>query len=207
MSSADLSTQESTRNFPVIYLTGAPATGKSSLCQELADAVEAIEVFEYGAELTAYLNEKHRKGSDFSQDELRRMSAKVANKEDIEVVDDRLLSMVKEKRRDHVVLIDSHAVTKESYGFRVTGFDIERIRLLEPTHIVCLYAWPGVVRARISQDSGGRPHVSGEEAEMHAHLQSSVAIGYGLATGAPVYFFDSSVERHELVNLVRSLVP
>lgn len=207
MSGGDLLPQESTKNFPVIYLTGAPATGKSSLCRELVGAIEAIEVFEYGAELTAYLNEKHGKTSDISQDELRTMSAKVANKEDIEVVDDRLLSMVKEKRRDRVVLVDSHAVTKESYGFRVTGFDIERIRVLEPTHIVCLYTWPEVIRARLSQNSGGRPTVSDEEAEMHAHLQSSVAIGYGLATGAPVYFFDSSVDRHKLVNLIRSLVP
>lgn len=203
---ADSRSDGSSESFAVVYVTGAPASGKSSLCRELVGIFEAIAVFEYGAQLTSYLNEKYEKESKFVQDDLREMSSRVAKKEDIERVDELLLRMVELERQKSNVIIDSHAVTKEHYGFRVTGFDVEKIRLLGPSHIVCLYASPEVIQARINQESGGRPTVSKLEAEMHAQLQSSVAIGYGLATGAPVYFFDSSGDKGKILDWFRSVI-
>ena len=192
--------------FSVVYLTGAPASGKSSLCRELVNAFRSVTIFEYGAELTSYLNEQCQKESKISQSDLRRQSSGIASKEDIEKVDERLLTMVNTERRKAHVIVDSHAVTKEHYGFRVTGFELEKVRLLRPSHIVCLYTAPNVIQDRISRVSGGRPLISRMEAEIHAQLQGSVAIGYGLATGAPVYFFDSSGDNLKIVDWFRTVL-
>ena len=93
-------------------------------------------------------------------------------------------------------------MTKEHYGFRVTGFDVPTIQRLNPDILVCLYASAEVTRARIQADSMGRPLISEFESDMHTHLQAAVVIQYGVLTGKAVYFFDSSVTQQELTDKV-----
>ena len=59
---------------------------------------------------------------------------------DIEAVDEILIDEVDTKRKYQDILIDSHPVTKESYGFRVMPFRAEQIDALSPDIIVSLYA-------------------------------------------------------------------
>jgi adenylate kinase len=77
--------------FDVIYLTGAPAAGKSSLAGRLGQVISPIKVFNYGQELTEYLAAKS--GSPYHQDELRRQSAQVITPEDVEALDSILLNL------------------------------------------------------------------------------------------------------------------
>ena len=46
----------------VIYLTGAPASGKSSTTRMLADRVPGLRVWEYGARLTEHVPKAHLRG-------------------------------------------------------------------------------------------------------------------------------------------------
>jgi adenylate kinase len=187
---------DSTVNYKVIYLTGAPASGKSSLTRRLTKLVDPLAIFEYGTRLTEYVN--RNRGDSLDQSKLREKSSSLVSPADVEAVDAELIDFVaRERVRSHVI-IDSHAVTKESFGYRVTAYSLDRFALLEPTQIWTLYTSPEIAIDRISNDAQGRPAISIEEARLHTHLQSTVAIAYGMKLGVPVYFFDASRKLEDL---------
>ncbi len=181
----------------VIYLTGAPAAGKSSTTKLLAEQVPELQIWEYGARLTEHVMAR---SSDVAhQDDLRARSSGVVTPQDVADVDEALLKFIAEKRSQHHVLIDSHPVTKEAYGYRITPFSLDQFRKLAPDEIWVLFASPEETRRRIAADSGGRPMVTAESAQMHTALQASVAATYGMAVGCTVYLFDTAMSRDELV--------
>jgi adenylate kinase len=106
-------------------------------------------------------------------------------------VDHWLIQWAHDTRKTSHVVIDSHPVTKERYGFRVTPYSLADFARLAPTKIWVLYCSPEVTLQRIGRDAAGRPSVTPEEARMHTHLQASVAVTYGMSLGIPVHFFDS----------------
>lgn len=185
----------------VVYVTGAPASGKSSTTRMVLDEVGDIALWEYGARLTEHLR---LSGVDLAdQDELREKSSRLAVAAAIDELDDQLLEFVAARRAETHVLIDSHPVTREHHGFRITAFSHERFRRLAPDEIWCFYTAPEVAVARITANPGGRPAVDTETARMHTLLQASVAATYGIAAGCPVYLFDTDRDQAELVGELR----
>lgn len=184
-------------HYKVVYLTGAPATGKSTLLSALEKTDVPLHVFSYAAELAKHLNKRVSK--EITHEELRTSPSAVISPEDIRAVDDDLLRQVASFRGSTHVLIDTHAVSREDYGFRVTPFRAEQIRALNPSFIVCLYSDPRTICVRIQNDAHGRPQISEFTAEVHSELQNVVAVTYGIVTGAPVYFLDSSAPVDALV--------
>jgi adenylate kinase len=182
----------------VIYVTGAPAAGKSSMTALLAERVSDMVIWEYGSRLTEHI--MARSAGVENQDDLRTRSAGVVSPKDVAEVDQALLDFVEANRAGRHVVIDSHPVTKEAYGYRVTPFSLDQFGRLAPDEIWVLYTSPVETRRRISADSGGRPMVTEEEAEMHTALQASVAATYGMSIGCPVYLFDTLVPREQLVD-------
>lgn len=181
----------------VIYLTGAPASGKSSTMRMLRDRVPDLLIWEYGARLTEHIRD--RSNQVVTQDDLRARSAGVVTPEDVDDVDLALIAFVAEHRNKQHILIDSHPVTKEAYGYRITPFSLERFGHLAPDEIWVLFASPEETRRRIAADDGGRPMVTEEEARIHTAIQASVASTYGISLGRPVYLFDTAAPRDELV--------
>lgn len=159
-----------------------------------------MKTFVYSRVLADYLREKSVR--QYSQDHLREKSAQLITPDDIEIVDTRLLDFVTENAKKAHIVIDSHAVTKETYGFRVTPFSLEQLRKLSPTLIFVLYTAPSVILNRIKNNSQGRPTVSEFEAGFHSELQATVALIYGIQIGIPVYFLDSDRPSDDLVSEV-----
>jgi adenylate kinase len=188
----------------VVYVTGAPAAGKSSTLHLLTGQVPGILHWEYGAHLTELL--RARSSDVKSQQDLRAKSAAVVTPADIAHLDDRLLAFVEENRGLRPVLIDSHPVTKEKYGYRVTAFSLAQIQRLAPDEIWVFMASPEETRRRIEGDAGGRPEISLEEARFHATLQASIAAAYGVLSDATVYLFDTTVPREQLIDQLRTRV-
>jgi len=185
----------------VIYLTGAPASGKSST-RLLREQVPELLIWEYGAKLTEHCASR---SSDVSgQHELRSRSAGLITPEDVEIVDNALLKFVDEHRGSRHVMIDSHPVTKEEWGYRITPFSFEQFARLRPDEIWLLYADPDETRRRIQAEPGGRPLVSEEQARTHTILQASVAATYGMSIRCPVYMFDTAGPRDALVSRLAS---
>lgn len=191
--------------YPVVYLTGAPAAGKSSVSHALSGRVRDLKVFEFGARLTEHINAFER--AQHSQSDLRTKSGSISTPQHVAAVDQILLDFVANNRRIGPVIIDSHPVTKERFGFRITPYSLQDFSKLRPTHIWMLYTPAEVALERIAANSQGRPSITIEEATMHTQLQASVAATYGMSLGRSVELFNSSIPTAELAEeLARRLV-
>ena len=188
----------------LIYLTGAPASGKSSTLKKLQEAEHSLFYFEYGAELTSYVKAK---GAPIAnQQELRAQSSDIVTPEHVDALDRMLLDKVRELRGKRPIVIDSHSVTKESYGYRITSFSEKQIKELNPDEIWFFYTAPQAALDRIEQSSAGRPMISAEEARMHTLTQASITSAYGIMANAPVYLFDTNRDQDELVRTLRERI-
>lgn len=180
----------------VIYLTGSPASGKSTLCEHLERAVPNLEVYSYSKLLRDYVNQ--RSGATVDEVGIRQQSANLITRADVEAVDLWLIEQVRLNRTNQDMIIDSHPVTKEEYGFRVTAFTPKQLRQLDPDVIICLYVAPDVTRKRITADAAGRPLPTEFELGLHANLQASLATQYAFVLGKPCYLLDGSIALDEL---------
>lgn len=176
----------------VIYLTGPPATGKTTLVTRLTKAFPSVRAFIYSQLLSEHITRQG--GRPFSQESLRRKSGHAVSPEDILAVDRYLIREVAKARRTQHILVDSHPVTKEGYGFRVTAFSIPFLRSLRPSRICMLFTSSKSVIRRIKRDPKGRPAITPFEADFHCFAQMSVAVAYGIQLGLPIYFYDTSAD-------------
>lgn len=174
----------------LIYLTGAPATGKSTLTENLRKRLPDAIIFTYSKELLTWV--KDRPGLNTTQDDLRRESSNIITKEDVEKVDGQLLDLANSSRGSQNLVIDSHPVTIEKFGFRVTPFAKNQIKQLAPDVIVCLYAAADIIADRITKNAAGRPLPTLSEIDMHTQLQCHVASIYAIETGASLYFLNAA---------------
>jgi len=181
----------------VIYLTGAPATGKSTLTRNLNNKEPDTVIFTYSKELADWISQKRETLS--SQEDLRRESAAIITREDVNQVDQQLLDLVKTKRDTTNIVIDSHPVTIEKYGFRITPFSKEQLAGIKPDVIVCLYAEATVISERIKKDAAGRPLPTSSQLDFHMNLQAQVASQYALDIGASLYFLNADCSPGQLL--------
>jgi adenylate kinase len=179
------------RSFNVVYLTGPPASGKSTVTKLLRQRIAQLDTWDYGERLRSHV--ERRAGASVTYDQVRGESARIITAADVAETDENLLQWVEENRAKTHLLVDSHAVTKESFGYRATAFTEQHLKRLNPTLLICLYVPPTVAVERISANAEGRRPVTEFEAGFHAGLQGAVAITYGITTGRPVYFIDGSV--------------
>ncbi|MCU7872086.1 MAG: AAA family ATPase [Candidatus Thiodiazotropha sp. (ex Lucinoma borealis)] len=187
----------------VIYLTGAPATGKSTLCKDLIDRVQGIKAYSYSELLRDHINRNTVKQVD--EIGIRCQSGSIVTNKSVAEIDKWLVNEIQTKRVDHNIIIDSHAVTKEHYGFRITPYTPVQLSALDPDMIICLYAEPSVIAERILEDPAGRPLPSLFELSLHVELQSSLAAQYSFVLGKPIHLIDSSMEPDTVVDQLISL--
>lgn len=182
----------------IIYLTGAPATGKSTLTKNLSAQIPETLIFTYSKELLVWV--KKRENSVATQDDLRRESSSLITREDVNNVDIKLLELVRSSRKRQNMVIDSHPVTIEKFGFRVTPFSKQHIQNLAPDIIVCLYASTEIIAKRIKKNAAGRPLPSPYEIDMHMQLQCQIANMYAFEVNAHLYYLDASHTQEMLLD-------
>ena len=181
----------------VVYLTGAPACGKSTLCEHLEKVVPDLSIYSYSKLLRDYVNTQ--RNCAINEIEIRQRSSDLITGKDVKAVDQWLIEEVSSKRSHRNIIIDSHAVTKESYGFRVTAFTTEQLQQLNPDVIICLYISPEITRERIENDAAGRSLPPDFELGLHIHLQASFATQYAFILNKPCYLVNSAFEVEILV--------
>lgn len=186
----------------VIYLTGAPAAGKSTLMRSIRREMSDIFVFEYGVRMAAHLK---RTGDPAStQHLLRGGTAGRVNEADIQQVNAEMIRYAAKHRSKGNVIIDSHHVTQEPYGFRVAPFSPVTLAKLALSEIWVLVTPPHEVVRRIRADSRGRPVPSEWHSTFHAIVQADLASQYAVLTGAPMLLFDSEVSLERLLEVARA---
>ena len=183
----------------VILLTGAPGSGKSTLARMLKEQLpNLIDVVDFGRLL---LEQKRRsKGYKPTYEELRARSALIIKPEDISQVDEILIDYVRSLRGKKTVLIDSHAVTRENFGYRITMSSLSVLEQLKLDAIFLLECEPEKLLGRIKQKPEGRILMTVSELQLHQSLQRSVAICYSLLTNCPLFVFENSTSLGRLLS-------
>lgn len=186
-----------------IYLTGAPATGKSTACNNLRACLSEIEIFSYNSILSDILNERMSiEVNPLCESDLRARSSELITWPDVQEADRRLQSVLDETSRNMHLIIDSHPVTVEEYGIRVTPFGRRELESLNLDCIVCLFASANVISNRIKENAQGRPLPSHEKISTILSLQLSVASQYATMIGKPLYILESNVAELELAHKI-----
>ena len=187
---------------PVGLITGAPPAGNSSLLSALRESMPNLETVDYGQ----WLLNTIRQSRPLEYSELRELSSQVVTPALVAETDVAVIEWVRETRNRSPILSDSHAVTKEDYGFRVVPFTHDQLRELALDFIVCLFCTPNETVRRINEDPEGRPGITEQQAFHHAGMQAALANSYGAVTGKPVYHLDSTDSRSEPLTRVKDLL-
>lgn len=179
----------------LIYLTGAPATGKTTLCRYLEQRIPGLQHIAYRDLLMAHVADRYR---NLTIETLREAPSQFVTRADVDATDRKLIGIVAELRKQKHVLVDSHPMSKEPYGFRITPFTPKQISLLAPDVIVCLYADPAEISRRIRANAEGRPVPSEFELSLQITQQASVATQYAYTLGKACHILNSAMAVEEL---------
>lgn len=182
--------------YKVILLTGVPASGKSTISSEIKKLFQPIKTIDYGAVLLDYLRKSRE---DLTYENMRYESSGVIKKEDVRKVDEHLISKIQSIRKSTNVIIDSHAVTKEHYGYRVTPFDLIQLNQLSLDAVIVLNTEIAKICIRIEKKPGGRQVVSKQQIKRHMRLIDSQAITYGIIGKCPIYFIEDQNKRGTVI--------
>jgi adenylate kinase len=181
----------------VIYFTGVPSAGKTTLCEHLVKLVPETNHFRFGRELTTELNAV----STVTQEGLRSGTAHVSTPDIVSKIDERAISRANELRASKNFILDTHALTSEAYGFRLTAMSLDQIRRLAPDFIVCVTAFPSTILSRLKSAPMGRPMLNEDQLRQQAHLQQSLVVTYSTACNVPAYFLENNNEPQLAANL------
>jgi adenylate kinase len=156
-----------------VLITGAAGTGKSTLVRSLISTVRPLTRIDYGRLL---LDHKERQtGRSMTYEDLRRDSAAVITPRDVLAVDEWVIGQVPKWRSETNILIDSHPVTKETFGFRVTPYSASQIAQIAFDVVIVLVCDPSKLVSRIEKDPQGRPTITEFQAGFQVQLQTAIA--------------------------------
>ena len=180
----------------IVYLTGAPGTGKSSLAQSLAERFSNVKIFSYGERMVNRLQSTTRLIKD--QVELRGGPDPVVMPADILAVDREMVAWVQSTRVGRLLLIDTHQVTLEQACLRFVPFQPSTLDELPLTRIWFLSAAAETVVQRTTKQQMGRIIPSINTAALHASAQLAVAVHYSVVKGVELRMFDSDCSMDRL---------
>lgn len=174
--------------YQAVYVTGAPASGKSTLIRHLAGLVTPLKTMEYGDRLLWSLRRDH---PELTREELRARSADLVTANVVARLDEELADALPTWLMTTHVVISSHAVTHERYGVRVTPYSQRVLERLPLAAIVVLHAPSTELLRRSTQAPEGRSWHTAEQADRLQRLQTDVALQYGMVCGCPVFVIDT----------------
>jgi len=183
----------------LILMTGAPGVGKSTITRAIETHFKPIVRIGFGELI---FEVKKQLGSTENYQHLRATPNKSIPINYVSLAEELLLNKAAQLRHTTNILLDSHAVVNDYFGFRIvpeiTNFDKAKIDA-----IVVIHAPFEIVEQRLSREPKGRNPVSRQMFEDHKVLQDIVAVQFGLVAKCPIYLLETD---DDLNRSVRALM-
>jgi adenylate kinase len=190
----------------VVYLTGAPSSGKTSLATALAAHLSEIKVFNYGKAMLRHLQDREQLAPQIDLELLRRDTYRQVSVGDVRAINRELATWIEKNRDSGHLIIDTHQVAFGPDGLCALGFTKAELANLSIHEVWVLAAPPRILRERIISDPQGRLIPSEFMADCHSGLQSSLALSYARELNCYFRVFDASVALDDLLaTAVRAL--
>jgi adenylate kinase len=185
----------------IVLVTGVPGVGKTSLCRFLVDARPHRYVhIRFGNLILRALDR-----DEITETELRRSAASLVTPSILEVATEMLMAEVA-KNSERIILVDSHAVSQNRYGYVVTPDGASYFGRLRYAAIVQLFALPSTVLARSAALASGRQASVERDVNIHFMLQCSVSVGYSAASECPLLIVEAEKGVDRVAANVESLL-
>lgn len=171
-----------------VLMTGVPGSGKSTIAHSLETSITPIVRIGFG-ELIHEIKQQHGVNEDYEK--LRATPVKSIPINYVSLAEELLLTRVNSLRFETNILLDSHAVVNDHFGFRIAP-EISDFRRVDLNAVIVIHAPFNLVEQRIRTEPKGRNLVSKQIFDQHQALQDTVAIGFSLAAKCPLFVVETN---------------
>jgi adenylate kinase len=189
-----------------LLLTGAPGVGKTTvsecLCRHDPGVFRSLRFGRYVYE--AVLS---RTGEKLEYQEFRQNSAAFVTEQDIHRATDKAELVIRDQTRaSKITVVDSHAVSKEHYGWRAVPDGPRLLAKFGYSWVIQLYAPPELVIERTRRSPGGRLAETAEDVAAMQALQFSTSTYYAATLGKPLHVVSNTGPVDRAVEAVLALL-
>lgn len=189
-----------------VLLTGAPGVGKTTVSEGLSrQDPDVFRVLRFGRYV--YEAALSRLGKNIDYRDFRSSSAELVTTQDIYQATERAEEVVKDNAKaSKITIVDSHAVSKEHYGWRAVPDDPRLLAKFGYNWIIQLYAPPELVIERTLHSPDGRLAAAPEDIAVMQVLQFGTSVYYAATIGKPLHVVSNTGPIGETLEAVRALL-
>jgi adenylate kinase len=171
-----------------VVVTGVPGVGKSTITRSIVTKIDPAVRIGFG-ELIFEVKQQQEIMVDYEQ--LRASPNKSIPINYVDRAAELLLEKVTLLRQTTNILLDSHAVVKDYFGFRVAP-EINDFNKAKIDAVIVVHAPFDIVYQRLIKEPKGRTLISEQTFETQRTLQDAVAINFSLMARCPMYVIETS---------------
>lgn len=174
----------------VVLITGFPGAGKTTVVNHLQKIVLNAIVVRYGEVILEVLR---RKDKTLTYDKMKKNASGLIDETVVAKADRLVLRRAPKLKQKGSLLMESHAVTKEDFGIKLTPPQNSAfISKINFDAIVFIYCSPKVLLKRIQNNPGQRLTPSLNEIRVGTQLQQGLSLNYSILAKCPLYVVDNS---------------
>ena len=181
-----------------VLMTGVPGVGKTTIARNIETRIRPIVRIGFGELI---FEVKQQQGTTENYGQLKATPDKLIPINYVSLAEEVLLNRVAEFRYTTNILLDSHAVVNDYFGFRIVPEinDFERAKI---DAIIVIHAPFEIVNQRVIREPKGRNPISKQTFEKHQAMQDAVAIHFSLMARCPMYVVETDDDLNKSVHVL-----